>query len=130
MRPIFRYAIVGVTTSCIGIVLYALVTWIGVPSKPAATLLYITGATLGFIGNRQWTFSFKGGMASSALRYIIAHTLGYGLDILLLTVFVDHFGYSHLLVQSLAIFIVGGVLFLLFRYFVFPERKSLPQGAV
>ena len=86
------------------------------------TLVYFAGASIGFIGNRKWTFAHRGDPSSAALRYVLAHMFGYMLNFLILYVFVDRFGYAHQWVQAAAIIIVAGFLFVIFKYFVFNEK--------
>jgi hypothetical protein len=47
---------------------------------------------------------------------------GYLLNLFILLVFVDYFGYTHQVIQGIAIFIIAGFLFLVFKYFVFPKQ--------
>ena len=116
-----RYAVVGLTTNAIGYGVYLLVTWMGVPPKMAVTLLYPVGAMVSFLGNRKWTFSHEGEALPSLVRYWVTHCMGYGLNWLLLYVFVDHLGHPHQWVQGIAVFVVAGFLFVMFRFFVFPH---------
>ena len=85
-------------------------------------LVYIIGASIGFIGNRKWTFAHRGDSSSAALRYVLAPLLGCLLNFLILFTFVDRLGYAHQWVQAVAIIIVAGFLFIVFKYFVFRER--------
>ena len=90
------------------------------------TILYCVGATIGFIGNRKLTFSHQGNVLGSGLRYLIAHSTGYLINLAILIVFVDQYGYSHQWVQAIAIVVVAGFLFLAFRFFVFTRPDKLP----
>jgi putative flippase GtrA len=98
---------------------FLLFTYWGVEPKTAMTLLYAVGATVGFFGNRQWTFVHNGTLLGSSTRYCIAHAFGYLINFLILLWFVDRLGYSHQWVQAGAIFVVAGFLFVAFKYFVF-----------
>lgn len=120
-----RYALVGVFSNACGYCLYLGVTWLGVPPLVAMSLLYFVGATIGFLSNRKWAFSHRGKVMPSLVRYGITHALGYGLNFLLLHVFVNRLGYPHQLVQGIAILVVAGFLFIMFRFFVFPEGKTM-----
>ena len=46
------------------------------------------------------------------------------LNLGILAIFVDHFGYAHQWVQAAAIMIVAGFLFFAFKYFVFAQAIS------
>jgi putative flippase GtrA len=116
-----RYGIVGVLSNAVGYLVYLLITSVGFSPKGTMTSLYVLGATIGFLGNRKWAFSYRGNVGSNLARYGIAHSLGYALNLGLLVLFVDRLGFPHQLIQGLAIFVVGGFLFLMFRFFVFPH---------
>lgn len=116
-----RYGLVGLFSNACGYGLYVLVTWFGVPPLVAMSLLYSAGALIGFIGNRKWAFSYEGKALPSLVRYWITHCIGFGLNFSMLYVFVDRLGYPHQLVQAIAVFVVAGFLFVMFRLFVFPH---------
>jgi putative flippase GtrA len=125
-RPVVqlaRYGLVGLASNLSGYLVYVLITYWGSEPKRTMTLLYIVGASIGYFGNRQWTFAHKGGLGAGG-RYLIAHLLGYLINLLLLLTFVDRLGYSHQWVQAVAIFVVAGFLFLAFKYFVFPKGEG------
>lgn len=121
-RSFVRYVLVGLSSNLLGYLAYlALTLWWKVEPKLAMTVLYALACLIAFFGNRSWTFSYRGNMFWSALRYGTAHILGYLLNLLLLMVFADHLHYPHHLVQAAAVPVVAVFLFLLFRFFVFRE---------
>ena len=122
MRQLIRYGLVGVVSNAAIYFVYLLITYLGVEPKTAMTLVYIIGTAIGFIGNRKWTFAHRGDSSGAVLRYALAHLFGYLLNFLILLTFVDHLGYAHQWVQVVAIIIVAGFLFIVFKYFVFRER--------
>lgn len=122
MRQLIRYGLVGIVSNLTIYFVYLLITYLGVEPKKAMTLVYIVGASIGFIGNRKWTFAHRGDSSSAALRYVLAHLFGYLLNFLILFTFVDRLGYAHQWVQAVAIIIVAGFLFIVFKYFVFRKR--------
>jgi putative flippase GtrA len=122
VRQLLRYGLVGVTSNAAIYFVYLLITFLGIEPKTAMTLVYIIGASIGFIGNRKWTFAHRGDSYGAALRYMLAHLSGYLLNFLILFTFVDRLGYAHQWVQAVAIIIVAGFLFIVFKYFVFRER--------
>ncbi|MDW3681738.1 GtrA family protein [Cupriavidus sp. CV2] len=121
----FRYVLVGLLSNAAGYGIYLLVTWLGVRPMLAMSLLYSIGATLGFVGNRQWAFSHDGKALHSLVRYWATHLIGYGLNFSMLYFFADRLGYSHQLVQAVAVFAVAGFLFLMFNFFVFPRTREM-----
>jgi putative flippase GtrA len=126
MLQLIRYGFVGVVSNFAIYFGYLLVTYLGVEPKAAMTLMYILGASIGFIGNRAWTFAHRGDSTSAALRYVLAHLFGYLLNFMILYVFVDRLGYLHQWVQAAAIVVVAGFLFVIFKYYVFPARNQAP----
>ena len=124
MRQLIRYGLVGVLSNAAIYFIYLLITYLGVEPKTAMTSVYIIGASIGFIGNRKWTFDHCGHPSRAALRYAVAHLFGYVLNFLLLFTFVDRLGYPHQWVQAIAIIIVAGFLFVIFKYYVFQQRNQ------
>ena len=121
MRQLIRYGLVGATTNLAMYVVYLLITYIGVEPKKTMTLLYVIGATIGFIGHRKWSFAHHGDPTHAAIRYTLAHLSGYLLNFFILLLYVDYLGYAHQVVQGITILVIAGYLFLIFRYFVFPK---------
>lgn len=126
IRPILRYAVVGIACNAMGYAAYLTLTSLGVPFKLAMTALYVLGICISFLGNRNWAFEHRGNVMGTAFRFGLAHAAGYLVNLALLTVFVDKLGYPHQWVQAAAIFIVGGFLFIIFKLFVF--RHDQPDG--
>lgn len=121
-----RYGLVGIVSNLSGYLIYLFITYWGGEPKLTMTLVYAIGATIGFFGNRQWAFAHKGNMREAAIRFCIAHSLGYLLNFLILYAFVDQLGYAHQWVQAVAIVVVAGFLFSLFRFYVFSAKDGLP----
>lgn len=122
MLQLISYGLVGSVSNVTIYFVYLLITYLGIEPKTAMTFVYIIGASIGFIGNRNWTFAHRGDFSSAVLRYMLAHLLGYLVNFYILYTFVDRFNYDHQWVQALAIIIVAGFLFTVFKYFVFQER--------
>jgi len=116
---LLRYGVVGLASNLTGYCVYLLLTAFVLPPKITMTILYSTGALLGFIGNRRFTFGHTGKLPRAALRYMLAHFLGWAMNYALLYIFADRLGYPHQLVQAVAIAVVAGYLFVALRYFVF-----------
>jgi putative flippase GtrA len=119
IHQLIRYAVIGTASNLIGYLVYLLLTFFLVGPKIAMTLVYLTGATVGYFGNRQWTFTHTGKSLLTLIKYIVAHALGYTINFILLYVFVDRLSYPHQAVQFVAICVVAGVLFLVYKKLVF-----------
>lgn len=127
VRQLLRFAVVGVGSNVIGYLLYLLITYLGVAPKLAMTVLYGVGVFTGFVGNRKYTFAHQGGR-STGLRYLMAHSLGYLINLSIQLIMVDHLGYAHQLAQALGICVVAALLFVMFKYFVFVNAKEVKSG--
>jgi putative flippase GtrA len=129
LKQLARYGVVGVLNNLLGYMIYLVLTWLWLDPKLAVTLLYPIGALTGYFGHARYAFGYGGRTSRGILRYAIAHLIGYGANIGMIHLFSDRMGYPHQLIQGLAIFVVSGILFLLFRYFVFPNRPRLNVAA-
>lgn len=117
---IIRYGVVGALNNLLGYFIYLLVTYFWLDPKVAITLLYPVGATTAYFGHSKYSFSHQGTKRHAQWRYIAAHLISYGVNYLMLYILWEKFNFSHQAVQAAAIFVCAGVLFLLFKYFVFP----------
>jgi putative flippase GtrA len=117
--------VVGLISNFSGYLIYLLLTHFGSTPKLTVTLLYGTGATIGFFGNKQYTFHYSHSYLRAVVRYIIAHLFGYLINLTMLIIFVDKMGYNHRWVQGISVFLVAGYLFLVFRFYVFKKEKPV-----
>lgn len=123
-RHLFNYVLIGLITNFIGYIIYLFVTYLGITPKLTMTIMYSLCATVGYIGNRNYTFEHQGGMLGSGARYFIAHFFGYFINLVILIIFVDHFMYPHQLVQAFSVFVVASFLFITFKFFVFSNINA------
>ena len=123
-RQLLRYGVVGVSSNAAMYGVYWLLTYFGIEPKTAMSMVYLLGATLGFCGNKQWTFDHHGNATQAMLRYVVAHSAGYAVNFLILYTFVDRLGYPHQWVQAAAIGVVAVFLFVIFKYFVFRPHAT------
>lgn len=127
ITQLFRYAFVGLLSNVAGYLVYLVFTYLGGTPKVTMTLLYGIGAAVSFFGNRNFTFEYQGSIIGAGGRYVIAHCVGYSLNLGILIVFVDKWGYAHQWVQATAILIVAAFLFLVFKFLVFPVSRGVVQ---
>lgn len=126
LRQVLRYGVVGVVNNLMGYLVYLLITWLWLDPKVAVALMYPAGAVTAYLGQARYTFACSGHTVRGIARYIFAHVAGCGANVMMLYVFSDLLGYPHPFVQAAAIVMVAGILYLLFRYFVFPNRLLHP----
>lgn len=120
-KQVLRFGVVGVLTNFAGWLIYVAVTWAWLEPKIAITVLYPIGAFLNYLGHARYSFAYRGSKVSGLARYIAAQGFAYALNITILVIFSDRLGFPHQLVQAGAIVAVAGTLFVLYRFFVFPE---------
>lgn len=125
-RQVVRYGTVGLLNNLLGYFIYLVVTWLWLDPKVAVTFMYPIGAVTAYFGHAKYAFTYNGRPSLGVIRYAIAHLIGYGVNMGMLSFFSDRLGYAHQWVQATAIVVVAGILYLLLRYFVFPNR-SLPS---
>ena len=123
-----RYALVGAFNNIRGYLIYLLITSYWLEPKVAVSLMYPIGAGIAYFGHARYSFAYKGATTPGVARYVIAHTLGYVSNIGILYFLSDQLGWPHQVVQVMAIFLVAGILFFLFRYFVFRGTNQFPEA--
>lgn len=123
-RQFIRYVIVGLGSNVFLYLAYLLLTSLGLGPKRAMTLLYAVGVLQTFLLNRRWTFDDKNEIHGTFFRYIITYALGYLFNLGLLYILVDEVGLPHQIVQGVLIFVVAIFLFLLQKYWVFPNGQE------
>ena len=126
VKQVFRYGVFGVSRNSLGYIAYLLITYLGVSPKIAMSILYLVGTVIGFFGNRKFIFVHDGSMFKSGIRYLVAHLMGYIINLVILIVMVDKLGYPHQWVQAIAIIVVAAFLFLTFKFFVF--QRDIEKG--
>ena len=129
LLQLFRYGVVGLVSNGLLYGGYLLLTHYGWGAKSAMTLLYVLGVLQSFYFNRSWTFGHEGGVTISLARYICCYLIGYGFHWTMLYLLVDQVGWPHRIVQAGLILVTAGLLFLIQRFWVFPEKRaSLPNA--
>jgi putative flippase GtrA len=121
---LLRYGFVGIASNLAGYLVYLAVTGLGAPPKASMTVLYAAGATVGFVGHRNWTYDRGVALRRSLPRYLVAHLAGYGLNYGLLYAFHDRLGYPHQAVQAFAIVAVAGFLYVALGRYVFAATQA------
>ena len=121
---IFRYGVFGVALNSIGYAAYIGLTYLGLYPKLVMSLLYISGVAISFWTSRNHVFYDRGSVTNATRRYLLAHCLGYLLNLSILTIMVDRFAFPHQWVQAAAVVIVAGYLFIACRFYVFSSGTT------
>ena len=125
---LFRYAVVGQLSNILLYGAYLSLTWLGVEPKIAMTLVYAVGVVQTFFFNKHWSFSHRGTYGPAFTRYCIAYALGYAMNFLAFLWMVDRLKYPHQLVQAGMIIVVAATLFIVQRYWVFPQGPRIDRS--
>lgn len=129
-KELIRYGIVGAATNGFGYLIFIFFTIVlGVSPVLTITIFYPFFLFLGFYLNKKWSFSHKGHISKSVIRYLIAYLSCYVLNVAALKFFNEHLGYSHLIVQAMAVIVSALSLFTAQKYWVFRGQAiSVPVG--
>jgi putative flippase GtrA len=114
-----RYVFVGLASNSTIYLIYLAITFLGMDHKLAMSILYVIGTFISYFGNKTWTFSYKGKISSSFIKFFLVYLAGYLTNLFLLFYFVDLLQYPHQLVQIFSIFLIAVLIFLLSKFFVF-----------
>ena len=128
VQQLIRYGIIGLSLNAGLYGAYLLLTRSLMGSHAAMTITYCSGVLIGFLLNRQITFRYKGGNHAALLRYIASYAFGYLLNWMAIWFFVDRMGLPHELVQGGVILALAVLLFILQRFWVFPQNSRSFTG--
>lgn len=125
-RPFFRsaflFAAIGATNNLISYLLFALFVHVwGVDPVVAVTITYALGMIVSFFGNRKLTFRHTGHVGRTVAKFLLVNAVGYGVNVVILRVFVHGLGFPALVVQLFAIVVVASITFFSMRLWVFRE---------
>ncbi len=120
----FRFLLVGVANSTIGLSIIFLLKWLGCSDITANVFGYATGLIVSFALNRKWTFDHSGSVLPAAWRFLLVFAIAYLANLLTVLALVRLVQMNAYAAQILgvppytAIFYVGS------RYFAFRGRSD------
>lgn len=117
----WRFVVVGLLSNASLYAAYLALTGLGGPPKLVMTVLYALGVAATFRANRAWTFRHdhaRHGDTAFA-RYVCIYLIGYGMNLLGLTLLVDGLGLRHQFVQAILIAVIAAWLFGAQKFWVF-----------
>jgi putative flippase GtrA len=100
-----RFGLVGGFGFVVNLAVYSLfVHPIGVDYRVAAVAAWLVAVLNNFVLNRHWTFDAReGGAQTQAGRFIVVSLVAFGVNLLLLTLFVESAGVAKVPAQALAV---------------------------
>lgn len=123
-RQFIRYAIVGLASNALAYGFYIVFTLFGVGPKLAMSVIYGISVLQTFVFNKRWTFGYRDASGLAFVRYCISYGLGYVINMMVLIVMVDRYGYPHEIVQAATILSLAVMLFLLQKFWVFQSNDA------
>lgn len=123
-RQALRYATVGIASNLVLYFLYLALVAASLGPKSAMSLVYVLGVAGTFVANSRWSFGARQRDVPMLARYMSAYAAGYFLNLILLWALVDRGGLPHAQVQAALILVVAGFLFLLQKFWVFPQNSN------
>ena len=127
-KELIRFGAVGVATNVSGFLFYVLFTALGISPILYISISYLIHIGLAFFLNKKWSFTYEGRISTSAVRYLISYIGCYVLNVAVLKYFYGYWGFSHVLVQAVAIVIITPLLFVAQKLWVFREDSvSTPR---
>ena len=122
MRQLLRYGTVGASNTLLTLVVFAVLTRLGVAAGLASALAFSAGAANGYVLNRAWTFRSP----ARFHRYVAVQALGAGCSAVAITLLAD---LPHLGAEALVMPPVTLLTFALSRTVVFGHDYSAPRSA-
>jgi len=127
---IFRFGLVGVVNTAIGVAVVVLLDPVlGVPPALANAASYAVGITVGFVLSRNFVFRSRAGLTATGLRYLIAALGAFALNQLVLRLAGLALGAGpvrHIAAQLSAMAAYSAVFFLVCRIWVFRPPTASP----
>jgi putative flippase GtrA len=121
---ILKFGLVGAANNAVGYGIFVVLSLVGTGHIPAMTVSYVVGMGISFWGNRSWTFSHRGAMWPTVVRFLGANAVGYAVNFAVLNVLVTVTGVPQIPAQLVATAVVAACTFTLMRAWVFRERTA------
>ncbi len=119
LGQVTRFSVVGLTSNLVLYLAYLELTSLGWGHKIAMSTVYVVGVLQSFILQKKWTFSHHGHLSVTFVRYFSLFAAGYVINLGFLIVMVDRLGYSHEWVQGMMLLVIGVLLFIMQKAWVF-----------
>lgn len=119
-----RYFIVGCSAVLLDMAtLYWLKTIIGLSAVWSIVINQLAMCSYVFLLNKYWVFTSSGAFARQAVRYFSLAAANYLIAIIWMWTFNEQFGFNYLLVRLVNIALSTAWNFLLYRFFVYANKR-------
>ena len=124
----FRFGVVGFFSNLVLYALYLVATQMGAGHKAAMTALFMVGVVQTFFINRLWTFGSDRSFWVAFQKYLLIYSVAWLVNLFGLILFVDKLAFAHELVQGVAIMVIAISMFILQKFWVFPDVRIKTFG--
>jgi putative flippase GtrA len=119
----FRFLVVGGINTAVGYGSFALFTWLGMHYFVASTLSTILGVANSFVWNKYFTFRSRKRSGRELVRFISVYCLSYALNLALLKLMVDTWGFSQYAAGAVALAFTTLISYLGHNFFSFAASR-------
>ncbi|MBB6305533.1 GtrA family protein [Rhizobium leucaenae] len=124
-----RFGLVGIANTGLGLLtIYATMYFFRFGPLTANAVGYGIGFVLSFALNRKWTFQNNSSIHQVLPRYIFAAALSYIFNFIAVLTCYQLFKTNPYLIQLLGIGLYTASMFLMSKFFVFPEPKGTAEA--
>lgn len=116
---IARFGAVGLFHNMIGYVIFLVLFWLGTSPYLLVAIGYPLAVFLSYILNKKITFNHNGKGLITGVKFVGIHIIGCLLNIFLLYFLGDFLSVGYEFAQLFSVFVVGGLLYLCMKFFVF-----------
>lgn len=122
-KEFLRYVLVGFGLNSLGFLIYLALTNAGMHPLVVVSIFYPMSVLLGFLSHRKLTFQRQERQLQGWVffRYILVYVVGYLMNLLMLKVLYEKYGFLHEYVQLLSIFTIAFFLYFSMKKFVFKD---------
>jgi putative flippase GtrA len=92
LGELIKFALVGVLNTGVDVVVFFLLTWIGIPYVTAQVISYSCGAANSYLLNKVWTFRSSGLSVAEMVRFAAVNLLSLGISVVILKLLHDTMG--------------------------------------
>lgn len=123
-RSIFRFPIVGLINTVIGLFVIYLFKYIGFDDVKSNFIGYSCGIMVSFFLNKNWTFSHEGSNFIAALKFSVVTIVAYISNLSVVIFLLNVVEVNGFLAQAAAVPVYAVMTYFGYRRFVFPEKVN------
>lgn len=119
-----RFMIVGIINTFAGLaVIYACKSALSVPDLAANLAGYVVGFAVSFLLNARWTFTFRGRLSSTLVRFVGTIVVGYCANLAVVAIALHHPRVNSFLAQAAGVIPYALIVYFGSKYYVFAQKR-------